>query len=451
VLIPKPGGGERPSGIPTIRDRVAQQRDEKGRPRYSGGKGSKRRHARRGGVISPLLANITINRLLEVFAASGLERALVDPAQCSLCHLAGRVIEKTRFRLRQIKAIRGAHMTEEKKSDGQWRPIQEMDPDTTYRFRVPADRLISEITPNSDIFVLAHFGVPRIERSNWHLHISGMVARPAVLAFEDILRFRKFEIQSFLNCAGFPANPKIATRNASNAVWAGADLAEVLDSVGVHSNASLIWSYGPDHGAYQNWRADCYVKDLPIERIRSGKVLLVYEVNGEPLSHAHGYPVRLFIPGFYGTNSVKWLCRIEASDRRAPGIFTTELYNDPVPFDSMEASRRTAPLWEVPPEALIVSPAANATVSIGPIHVWGWSWGTRRIKFVEISVDKGRTWHRVEAGSRIQNSWQRFHFIWNQETPGEFSIAARATDLDDKTQPDANARNSVHKINIVVL
>jgi len=186
VLIPKPGGGERPLGIPTIRDRVAQtaaklvlepifeadlrdeaygyrpgrsavqavqevhrelargktevldadlskyfdtiphaelmkclarriadgavlslikmwlkvpveQRDEKGRPRYSGGKGSKRRHARRGGVISPLLANITINRLLEVFAASGLERALVDPAQCSLCHLAGRVIEKTRF------------------------------------------------------------------------------------------------------------------------------------------------------------------------------------------------------------------------------------------------------------------------------------------------------------------------------------------------------------------
>jgi sulfane dehydrogenase subunit SoxC len=349
------------------------------------------------------------------------------------------------------QAIEGTQMTEEEKSDRQWCPVQEMDPDTTYRFRVAADELVAEITPNSDIFVLAHFGVPRIERSNWRLHISGMIDRPAVLTFEDILRFRKFKIQSFLNCAGFPANPKIATRNVSNAVWAGADLAEVLDSVGVHANASFIWSYGPDHGVYQNWAADCYVKDLPIERIRSGKVLLAYEVNGEPLSHAHGYPLRLFIPGFYGTNSVKWLSRIEASNRRAPGIFTTELYNDPVPSDSTEPARRTAPVWEVPPEALIVSPAANARISAGPIHVSGWSWGACQIEFVEISMDEGRIWHRVEAGPRVQNSWQRFDFVWKQETPGKFSVMARATDLDGKTQPDADARNAVHKIRIQVL
>jgi RNA-directed DNA polymerase len=162
VLIPKPGGGERPLGIPTIRDRVAQtaaklilepifeadlcdeaygyrpgrsavqavtevhrelargktevldadlskyfdtiphaelmkslarriadgkvlslikmwlkapveERDEKGRPRYSGGKRSKQ-GTPQGGVVSPLLANIYINRLLKAFAASELGR-----------------------------------------------------------------------------------------------------------------------------------------------------------------------------------------------------------------------------------------------------------------------------------------------------------------------------------------------------------------------------------------
>ncbi len=331
-----------------------------------------------------------------------------------------------------------------------WRPIQTMDPAKTYRHRVSADKLVTGITPNSDVFVLAHFGVPRIELRNWRLQVSGMVDRPTTLTFEDLLGFAKVRIQSFINCAGFPANPRIATRNVANTVWAGADLADVLDSVGVRSKATFIWSYGPDHGTYQNWRADCYVKDLPMERLRSGKVLLAYEMNGEPLSHAHGYPLRLFIPGFYGTNSVKWLARIELSDRRAPGIFTTELYNDPVPTGSTGRSRGTAPVWEVPPEALIVSPAANAKVPVGPIHIWGWTWGTRQIAFVEISIDKGRAWHRVDAGPRTENSWQRFDFTCHQKTPGPFSIMARATDLDGKTQPDLDARNAVHQIDIEV-
>ena len=341
-------------------------------------------------------------------------------------------------------------MTDGRRSGEQASPVQSMDPATTYRHRVPADKLVTAITPNSDIFVLAHFGVPHIELRQWRLQISGMVDRPAAFTFEDLLGFAKVEIQSFINCAGFPANPKIATRNVSNAVWAGADLAEVLDSVGVQPSASFIWSYGPDHGTYQKWRADCYVKDLPMERLRSGKVLLAYEMNGEPLSRAHGYPLRLFIPGFYGTNSVKWLSRIELSDRRAPGIFTTELYNDPVPADSTGLSRGTAPVWEVPPEALIVSPAANAKLPAGPISIWGWAWGMRQIAFVEISLDKGHSWQRVDAGQRTENSWQRFDFTWNQKTPGAFSVMARATDLDGKTQPHLDARNAVHRIDIEV-
>jgi RNA-directed DNA polymerase len=48
-----------------------EERDELGRPRYSGGKRSKQ-GTPQGGVISPLLANIYINRLLKAFARSDL-------------------------------------------------------------------------------------------------------------------------------------------------------------------------------------------------------------------------------------------------------------------------------------------------------------------------------------------------------------------------------------------
>jgi len=57
-------------------------------------------------------------------------------------------------------------------------------------------------------------------------------------------------------------------------------------------------------------------------------VLLAYEMNGEVLLPEHGYPLRLIVPGFYGTNSVKWLQRIELPKERAPGPFTTRWYND---------------------------------------------------------------------------------------------------------------------------
>jgi DMSO/TMAO reductase YedYZ molybdopterin-dependent catalytic subunit len=342
-------------------------------------------------------------------------------------------------------------MDDEGKFDEFWQSRSKMEPDTTFRFRVAADQLIQKITPNSDIFVLAHFGVARIPIADWELHISGMVDRPTHLTFEDLLRFPKREIESFIKCAGFPSNPRIATRNASNAAWAGASLADVMESVGMHSQASFLWFYAPDRGSYQEWSAERYVKDLPVERVMAGDVLLAYEVNGEPLSPEHGFPLRLFVPGFYGTNSVKWLCHIEASDGRASGVFADVLYNDPVLSADGEPTSDTVPVWRVPPEALIVSPAANATLPRGHILVSGWCWGATAIDRVEISVDHGHTWHRATVAPRHQMSWQHFHHELLIETSGDLIISARATDADGATQPDKNARNAIHTIEVKVV
>jgi sulfane dehydrogenase subunit SoxC len=112
--------------------------------------------------------------------------------------------------------------------------------------------------------VLAHFGIPKIKATDWRLHIGGLVSAPTTLSLASLRKFRKREVQSFLKCAGFPHKPYINTHNVSNAVWAGADLGEVLDSVGVDPKASFIWSYGSDHGSYADWRANEYVKDLPM-------------------------------------------------------------------------------------------------------------------------------------------------------------------------------------------
>jgi DMSO/TMAO reductase YedYZ molybdopterin-dependent catalytic subunit len=78
---------------------------------------------------------------------------------------------------------------------------------------------------------------------------------------------------------------------------------------------------------------------------RSSGVLLACAVNGEPLAPEPGFPLRLVVPGYYGTSAVKWLWRIELAEGRAGGRFTTELYNDPDP-----STGGTRPVWRRRPK-----------------------------------------------------------------------------------------------------
>lgn len=329
-----------------------------------------------------------------------------------------------------------------------WRPSFRMEPHNTFRFRAPIDQLVSRITPNEQIFVLSHFGVPRIEADAWRLHFSGLVDRAGAMTLEELRAFPRREVEAFVKCAGFPENHRIATRNVSNAVWAGASLKEVMDAVGLSPKASFLWLSAPDHGTYRDWSANRYVKDLPIARVGVGDVLLAYEVNGAALPAEHGFPVRVLVPGFYGTNSVKWLCHIEAADRRAPGLFTNELYNDPAVEGSHVPGR--VPVWGAAPEALIVSPASGAKLPLGTIVVSGWCWGEHPIVAVELSLDGGRSWRSTKPEVRHQTSWQAFAFEVSLASPGEVQCMVRATDGTGASQPLSDARNSVHAIRFTV-
>ena len=109
-----------------------------------------------------------------------------------------------------------------------------------------------------------------------------------------------------------------------------------------------------------------FVKDLTLARLAAGDVLLAYEVNGAPLPAEHGFPVRLVVPGYYGTNSVKWLWRLHLADRRAAGPFTTVLYNHEAGALEVAAGlppRR--PVWAIAPESIIVAPPPDAALAAG--------------------------------------------------------------------------------------
>lgn len=191
-----------------------------------------------------------------------------------------------------------------------------------------------------------------------------------------------------------------------------------------------------------------YVKDLPRSCLEED-ALIAYELNGEPLSTNHGAPARLIALGYYGTNCVKWLFRLEFQDRRSDSLFTRVLYNDR-DLASDPTGHTMKPVWKVEPESVIVSPLEDDELVGDQFEIRGWAWSTCAVRSVEVSTDGGHVWRESVLEPRHQHAWQRFHFQWNPSEGGSFELCCRATDMEGNTQPINGARNEVHSVKVSV-
>jgi len=327
-----------------------------------------------------------------------------------------------------------------------------LDPSGFFR-RVPLQphQLTERHTPTEQSIVLCHLGVARIAPQDWSVTIDGLLRRPVRLTLDDLQRRKSVRIESVHQCAGSPLQPFVPTRRVCSVAWTGVRLADLLAECEPFETASFLWAFGADYGIFEGHSCDAYVKDLPLERAVQD-VLLAYEMNDAPLRPENGFPVRLVVPGFYGTNSVKWLTRLELADRRAMGPFTTALYNDQVLDGTGAPTGVTQPVWKIAAESVIVAPAPDSTIpSRVPVQIWGWAWGDGGISSVDVSVDGGSSWSIAKLERRAGRMWQRFEYTWVPEAPGSHEICARATGLNGECQSVFGARNAIHRVAIEVI
>jgi DMSO/TMAO reductase YedYZ molybdopterin-dependent catalytic subunit len=326
-----------------------------------------------------------------------------------------------------------------------------LDPPGFFR-RIPLapNQMLDRRTRTQDAIVLCHLGVARVERDRWSLTIDGLVERPLVLRFDDLLRYPKVEVTSFHQCAGSPLAPFEPTRRVCNVTWGGARLADVLADCRPSPQARYVWSHGADFGEFSGVAVDAYVKDLPISRAQAD-ILVAYEMNGSALAAEHGFPVRLVVPGFYGTNSVKWLTRMTLADRRASGPFTTRWYNDPVLDDAGRETGETTPVWSIAPESVIVSPAAQETIAVSVERkIWGWAWADGGVRSVHVRAGDDAAWVPAELEAPRGHEWQRFSFTWMPTHCGLVTLASRAEAVAGASQPISGRRNAIHGVPVKV-
>jgi DMSO/TMAO reductase YedYZ molybdopterin-dependent catalytic subunit len=313
--------------------------------------------------------------------------------------------------------------------------------------RIPSEphQLTEQVTSTKDCIVLCHLGVLDVhDGDSWQLDIGGLVGRPLGLTVRNIKEMPKTVVESVHQCAGSPLAPEKPTQRVCNVTWGGVRLDHVLRLAEADPQAAFVWATGADSGAFGGVECGRYIKDLP--RWRAGTdVLLAYEMNGEALLPEHGYPLRLVVPGFYATNSVKWLRRLELRNERAPGPFTTRWYND------VEADGSTRPVWKIAPQSVIVWPPPNAKLERGSsVCVWGWAWGADGVSAVDVSADGGCSWTPSRLVQSSEHSWLKFSCdLTIGETGTE--LTSRATSAAGDRQPDHGQRNGLYIVPIVIV
>src|SRR5215470_19173267 len=178
-----------------------------------------------------------------------------------------------------------------------------------------------EFTPNDAFFVRWHLaGVPtNIDASAFRINVHGLVATPLQLSVHDLKNaYDPVEINAVCECAGnsrgffSPRVPGGQWGNGSmgNATWKGARLKDILAKAGLQSSAVQVRFNGADTPVLPG--TPDFIKALDVDLATGGDVIVAYAMNGADLPVLNGYPVRLVVPGYYGTYWVKMLNDIEA-------------------------------------------------------------------------------------------------------------------------------------------
>ena len=318
-------------------------------------------------------------------------------------------------------------------------------------FEMPLEGFESWITPVDSFFVRTHLYRPTVNAGEWRLHVKGMVANQLTLALADLRKLPRVEVVSVLECAGngrsFYQPTVIGMQwrygGVGNARWAGVRVADVLQRAGIKPGAKEILFNGAD--VPMGTMPD-FVRSLPPEKAMRPDTLLAYEMNGQPLTPAHGFPLRLVVPGWAGDSWMKWVTDIEVRDQEYDGFFMKTAYRRPVrtitPGANVDAADMT-PVTSIRPKSVIARPREGEKVGRGPVTIRGAAWaGESPVARVNVSTDNGRTWKEAKLGAdKAKYGWRLWEATWTPPAAGSYVLMAQASDEAGEKQPFAEDWN----------
>ena len=329
----------------------------------------------------------------------------------------------------------------------------------------PLDFLEDFITPTPLFYLRNHFPVPDTRADSWHLVVDGEVERPLTLSYSELVSLPEQDLTVTIECAGngrssFSPNAEGEQWSygaVGTAVWTGTPLRTILEMTGIKPSAVEVLGVGADCGLLPDGkRRAAFERSLPVETAMHPDTSVAWAMNGKPLTAAHGYPLRLIVPGWYGMASVKSLARISVLAEPFDGFYQRERYvigqEGRAPGSG---GPRTTPVTRMEPRALITSPVDGSRLEHRPVTISGFAWsGSAPIERVELSLDGGTSWELTRlAGPNHRYAWRGWEYVWDPTSSGSYQVVVRATDAKGNVQPAEASwnklgykNNSLHRI-----
>ena len=335
-----------------------------------------------------------------------------------------------------------------------------------------ANLVKSWMTPTDQFYIRSHAPNPKIDPATFQLKIEGMVERPMSISLSQLANdYGNVNVTATLTCAGNRRyeHSKISPVGGvpwregaiGNAVWGGVPLSAILKKAGVKPEAKHVWFEGLDESK-KGGGIIPFGASIPIQKAMDDTkglpgALVVTQMNKQPLTPDHGFPVRNVVPGYIGARSVKWLGKIIVSDKPSTNHYVATAYKIVERADAIEWAEK-APIFRFVLNSAICTPAGGK-VQPGTLSVSGYALphgdAGRSIKMVEVSADDGKSWSKAQlSGDSGPYCWR----LWKADVRVQASttgLMVRATDSAGKNQPqtmDWNKKgylfNSWHRVEL---
>jgi DMSO/TMAO reductase YedYZ molybdopterin-dependent catalytic subunit len=307
------------------------------------------------------------------------------------------------------------------------------------------------ITPNDAFFVRYHWSdIPTsIDAQTYRLRVSGKVNTPLELSLDQLKHLAEpVEITAVLQCSGNSRGhfmPRVNGGQLSNgamgnARWTGVPLRKVLEKAGVQAGAVQVTFDGMDHSPLSG--GPDFIKALNIDHALDSETMLAWAMNGQDLPMLNGFPLRLVVPGYYGTYWVKNLSDIQVIDKVFDGFWMSTAYRIPdntcACVEPGKAPTKTTPINRMNVRSFITSlsegakiPAGRETVVRGIAFDGGYG-----ITEVALSVDGGRTWSEAKLGKDLgKYSFREWIASFRPQKKGRYELMVRAVNRIGQSQP----------------
>ena len=286
-------------------------------------------------------------------------------------------------------------------------------------------------TPNKDFYRIdTAYTIPQIDADTWTLKIHGMVDKPVYYKLADLLAMPLIERWITMMCVSYEVGGDLI----GTALFRGVPLAPLLKAAGVQAGADQLVSRSHDGMTI----------GTPVATVMDGRdAMLAVGMNGEALPVAHGFPVRMLVPGLYGyVSACKWIQDIEVT------TFAK--------YDAYWVQQGWVPELPIQLGSRIDTPNSGKKVKVGqPVAIAGVAWHQHvGVSKVEVKIEDA-DWVEARLGTVPSvDTWRQWTLPWTPPAAGQYRVTVRAYDAKGLAQdtttrePYPGAASGLHSVGV---